>query len=144
MVAAAAAYRAARRTEDLREAFAGLADLEPRLARVFTLAVTDFSEETMVNIVEHRDYRLFERTADEVYGRAETRVRALLREAVEQAARRAPLPPGPRSSLRFDLVNPKAINFAATRSGELITAISAETRGTIRLLLRDAYGKSVV
>ena len=43
----------------------------------------------------------------------------------------------------FDLANPRAIEYARRESGQLVTAITAQTRETLRVMVSQAFRQGV-
>ncbi|RJQ04431.1 MAG: hypothetical protein C4551_10785 [Bacillota bacterium] len=68
-------------------------------------------------------------------------VGAAIRTGFEQAAQASVryLPPRLRLELRFDLLNPRAVDWVRTHSGELIREVTDETRLAVREVIRRAF-----
>ncbi len=68
-------------------------------------------------------------------------VSVAIRQGFEQAAQASAryLPPRLRLELRFDLLNPRAVDWVRSHSGELIREVTDETRLAVRDVIRRAF-----
>ncbi len=68
-------------------------------------------------------------------------VSVAIRQGFEQAAQASVryLPPRLRLEIRFDLLNPRAVDWVKTHSGELIREVTEETRLAVRDVIRRAF-----
>src|SRR5512139_174329 len=52
-----------------------------------------------------------------------------------------PVPLRAGLDLRFDVTNPRAVEFARTRSAELVTNVLADTKAAIRAIIGDGFAE---
>lgn len=122
--------------------------LEPKLRRAFLQAVAGLGEDVAIAKLEQAlamgDVEAAIATLP--FQTFETGLGNALYEALSASATKGAklsakyLPKAAQTRLRFDLVNPNAVEWAKQRSGQLITQISDETRAGVRAII--AQGQS--